>query len=307
MLNVVRRGKQLRAKALIAFGDFVGLNLVRVKDYYSPLPVNSQIRRTMPRWFRASGLSGISYDIDAMKRTFTDLHRSFSEDFRMNAGGYERNTAAGFGPGFPALDAQTLYYMLRRLKPKRYLEIGSGLSSYYASLAAARNKEEGQPLAITCIEPFPHRALMSIDGITVIEKMAQDVPVSEFEKLEAGDVLFIDSSHALKIDSDVAYLMLEVLPRVARGVVVHIHDVPFPYNVPFPPERWIFGEDWPVYWNEAMVVQAFLAFNTAFEVMLSTPMIRYADKSFLPSLMGADLPPTPDSNPYSSLWLKRVS
>src|SRR5690606_35304322 len=103
----------------------------------------------------------------------------------------------------------------------------------------------------------------------------QDVPLSRFAELEPGDVLFIDSTHALRIDSDVAYLFLEVLPRVPTGAIVHIHDVPFPYNVPYPSDFWLFGERWPVYWNEAMVVQTFLAFNRAFEVQLSTPLLRH--------------------------------
>ena len=65
------------------------------------------------------------------------------------------------------------------------------------------------------------------------------------------------------------------------GVRVHIHDVHFPFNTPFPADTWLFGERWPVYWNEAMVVQAFLAFNASFEVHLSVPMIRHHDEAFL--------------------------
>jgi Methyltransferase domain len=297
--NIIRRAKQLRAKAIMASGSLLGLNVARTKDYYSTLPVNSQLKRTISRWFRPSELSGVAYDIDEMKRTFGGLHHAWSNDFRENAGDYTKNIAAGFGPGYPALDARTLYYMVRALKPKRYLEVGSGLSTFYASIAGGQNKRDGKPLSITCIEPFPYDALRSIENITLIQKVAQDVPLAEFEKLESGDML--------KIDSDVAYLILEVLPRIAKGVCVHIHDVPFPYNVPFPPSRWIFGKDWPVYWNEAMIVQSFLAFNGAFEVLLSTPMIRHADEGFLLSLVPDATPVAADDNPYSSLWLRRVS
>ncbi len=119
-------------------------------------------------------------------------------------------------------------------------------------------------------------------------------------------MLFIDSSHALKIDSDVAYLFLEVLPRLQPGVLVHIHDVPFPYNVPYPADAWLFGERWPVYWNEAMIVQAFLAFNSAFEVVLSTPLIRSADEAFLSARFADYVPVAADPNPPSSLWLRRT-
>jgi len=134
----------------------------------------------------------------------------------------------------------------------------------------------------------------------------QDVPLEHFKSLEAGDVLFIDSTHALKIDSDVAFLFMEALPLVSRGVLVHIHDIPFPYNVPFPADTWLFGERWPVYWQEAMVVQAFLAFNESFEVLLSTPMIRHFDEQFLTSRFADYRTLAEDSNLPSSLWLRRT-
>ena len=85
--------------------------------------------------------------------------------------------------------------------------------------------------------------------------------MSFFGQLQKDDVLFIDSSHVLKIDGDVPFLYLEVLPTLNVGVVVHIHDVPFPYNIPYPPQLWVFSQEWPMLWNEAMVVQAFLSFN----------------------------------------------
>ena len=162
------------------------------------------------------------------------------------------------------------------------------------------------PLKITCIEPYPFEALSALPGFELVQGFVQDVPLERFEALEAGDVFFIDSSHALKIDSDVAYLFLEVLPRIKPGVFVHIHDVPFPYNTPFPADTWLFGERWPVYWNEAMVVQMFLAFNSAFEILLSTPLLRHHDEFYLTNRFADYVPLTQDANPPSSLWLRRA-
>ena len=103
-----------------------------------------------------------------------------------------------------------------------------------------------------------------------------------------------------------AFLFLEVLPRVKPGVLVHIHDVHFPSTAPFPADTWLFGERWPVYWNEAMVVQTFLAFNSAFEVLLSVPMIRHDDEASLtrpvPGVPAAGRGP----EPAVVLWLQRV-
>jgi hypothetical protein len=284
----------------------LGYNIVKRADYYSTLPVLEDIERTRARWDRPSALAGIEVDIDALKGRLGELSERWEADFRAFAGDHRANQDAGFGPGYPHFDARTLYYMLREHKPARYLEVGSGLSTYYATLAGARNAGDGKPLQITCIEPYPFPALTSLPGFELIEGFVQDVPVSRFEQLAEGDVLFIDSSHALKIDSDVAYLFLEVLPRVKPGVFVHIHDVPFPYNSPYPADTWLFGERWPVYWNEAMVVQTFLAFNREFEILLSTPMVRHVDEAFLVDRFGDYVPVAADPNPPSSLWMRRA-
>jgi predicted O-methyltransferase YrrM len=241
-----------------------------------------------------------------MRSRLAALTESWEDDFRTTAGDYGDNQRRGFGPGYPALDARTLYYLLREHRPARYLEVGSGLSTYYATLAAQRNAADGAPMQLTCIEPYPFPALIALPGFDLVQSVVQDVPVSRFEDLQAGDVCFIDSSHALKIDSDVAYLFLEVLPRLAPGVLVHVHDVPFPYNVPYPADTWLFGERWPVYWNEAMVVQTFLAFNAAFEIVVSTPLLRHDDEAFLVKLFDDYVPVVDDPNPPSSLWIRRI-
>ena len=299
----VRKGRvRLTRKA---FGA-LGFNIVKRADYYSTLPVLEDIERTRERWDKPSELVGIDIDVPAMVTRLTELAASWDAEYREVTGDFLTNTRRGFGPGYPHLDSRTLYFMLREHRPRRYLEVGSGLSTYYASLAASRNAEEGSPLEITCIEPYPFDALRTVPDFSLIEGFVQDVPFSTFEELEAGDVLFIDSSHALKIDSDVAYLFLEVLPRLKPGVLVHIHDVHFPFNGPYPADTWLFGERWPVYWNEAMVVQTFLTFNSAYEVTLSTPMIRHTDESVLSGLFDDYVPLAQDANPPSSLWLRRV-
>ena len=299
----VRRG---RIRFVHRLAGLFGLNVVGRSDYYSTLPVLEELAANRARWERPSELPGVEVDLMALQKNLGRLADEWEDELRSVAPDHAANAARGFGPGYPAFDARTLYYMLREHKPARYLEVGSGLSTYYASLAATRNRAEGAPLAITCIEPYPYDALRDLEGFELIAGFVQDVPVTTFEALQAGDVLFIDSSHALKIDSDVAYLFLEVLPRLKPGVLVHIHDVPFPYNGPFPADTWIFGERPPVYWNEAMVVQAFLAFNSAFEVLLSTPMVRHYDEQFLLDRFEDYTALADDPNPPSSLWLRRV-
>jgi hypothetical protein len=286
--------------------ELAGYAVARTEDYYSPLMPVSELKSTARRWNRPSAMKGVQYDLAQMKEDLSALLSRYLDEFSAIPP-YEELRRVGFGLGYTAVDALTLYMMIRHIKPKRYVEVGSGLSTYYCSLAAARNASEGYPLAITCIEPYPFDKLHTIDGIQVVAKKVQDVDVSLFQDLQKDDVLFIDSSHILKIDGDVPFLYLEVLPSINVGVAVHVHDVPFPYNVPHPAQFWVFGQEWPMLWNEAMVVQAFLCGNSGFRIVMSTPLIRHADEAFLrrhiPIYESIDENP----NTFSSLWLRRVS
>ena len=163
---------------------------------------------------------------------------------------------------FSAVDAWALQAMLRRVRPGRLLEVGCGWSSL---VTAQVNREVlGRAVAVTCIEPYPPDFLAGgVDGIgEVLPVRVQDVPLERFTALEAGDVLFIDSSHVVKTGSDARFLYHEVLPRLRPGVVVHVHDIFLPREYP---------EDWVLSgrgWNEQYVLQSFLAHNAAFEVLL---------------------------------------
>lgn len=292
-------------KRVQKYMGLIGYDVAQKSDYYSPLTSVSELRSTVERWNRPSALAGISYDLAQMKHDLSDLLAQYLDDF-LAIPPYEELCRVGYGPGYSAVDALTLYVMVRHLKPARYVEIGSGLSTYYCSLAAARNAEEGRPVAITCIEPNPYPKLYEIQGIQVIAKMVQDTDISLLLP-QPGDMFFIDSSHVLKIDGDVPFLYLEVLPQLSAGVVIHIHDVPFPYNIPYPPKFWVFGRQWPMLWNEAMVVQAFLCGNRDFKMLMSTPLIRHFDEPFLKSRIPFYESIDQNPNTFSSLWLTKVA
>jgi hypothetical protein len=304
--GLVFRLRRSRIRTLRRLLALVGLNIVKRDDYYSVLPVLEELQQNRERWDRPSTLTGLSIDVPGLRKRLEDLADRWEADYQQRAGSWTANQQRGFGPGYPAFDARTLYYVLRDIRPARYLEVGSGLSTYYASVAAAANASERAAMQITCIEPYPYDALSTIPDIELVQDFVQNVPLSTFEELEDGDVLFIDSSHTFKIDSDVSYLLLEVLPRLNPGVLVHIHDVPFPFNSPYPADYWLFGERWPVYWNEAMAVQTFLSFNETFQVQLSTPMLRHHDEAFLTGRFPDYVPVRQDPNPPSSLWLRRI-
>jgi hypothetical protein len=283
----------------------VGYNVSRQKDYYSPLPTISSLKKNLDRWYKPSELRGVEYDLDRMKDLLSSLLSKYLDEF-LQIPPYKELQVQGFGLGYTPVDALTLYLMIRHIKPARYIEVGSGLSTYYCSLAGNKNAEEGSPLKISCIEPYPFEKLYSIPGIEVLAKEVQDVEIEFFDQLEANDVFFIDSSHALRIDSDVPYLYLEILPRLRKDVFIHIHDIPFPYNIPFPAEQWVFNRAEPMYWNEAMVLQALLSGNDSFEMLLSTPMIRFSDEDFLKERIPIYETIEQNPNAFSSLWLKRT-
>jgi hypothetical protein len=135
----------------------------------------------------------------------------------------------------------------------------------------------------------------------------QDVPSELFASLGAGDVLFIDSSHTLKIDGDVAHLYLEIIPNLQKGVYIHCHDIPFPYSTPFPSDLWVLNDqDWQMFWTEAMILQAFLSFNHSFEIIMSTPLIRFYDEDFLRGKIKAYKGVNEMKNTFSALWMQRV-
>ena len=157
-----------------SFLERAGYVVARKTDYYSPLTSVSELKSNVDRWYRPSALKGVEYDLNQMKAALSDLLSCYLQEF-MTFPPYEQLQQVGFGPGYTAVDALTLYMMIRQLKPKRYVEVGSGLSTYYCSLAAARNAIEGHPLAITCIEPYPFKKLHEIPGIEVIAKPVQDV------------------------------------------------------------------------------------------------------------------------------------
>jgi predicted O-methyltransferase YrrM len=161
---------------------------------------------------------------------------------------------------FPPHDAAVLYAMVRLLRPTRIVEIGSGWST---TVTAAAIEDGGLTTKLTCIEPYPRDFLRSMgDVLTLREERVELTPASVFAELEAGDLCFIDSSHVVKTGSDVVHELLEVVPRLTDGVVVHMHDVFIPEDYP---RGWVENG---FNWNEQYLLQAYLVGNTRAEVLL---------------------------------------
>jgi predicted O-methyltransferase YrrM len=232
----------------------LGWVVARTSDYYSPLRPVAELRSHVERWHRPSRMPGIAFDLPAMMATLEELTARYLPEYSQLPA-YDEIKRQRRGPGFTRVDALVLYLMLRRHQPARWVEVGSGLSTWYASQAAARNAAEGRPMAMTVVDPFVSAATRGLPGIEVHAREAQDLPADWFARLETGDALFIDSTHIVRIDGEVPHLVLEVLPALSPGVLVHIHDVHFPFNVPCDPAAYVFDRRWPMLFTEAMLVR----------------------------------------------------
>ena len=133
---------------------------------------------------------------------------------------------------------------MRSARPRLVIEVGSGFSTLVLDQAARRNAEDGAPARLVTIDPYPSPLIARLE--TELHPVrGTEVPLSEFEALEAGDILFCDTTHTVKLGSEVNYLILEVLPRLAPGVLVHFHDVFLPWEYP---RKWPLRSRW--YWSE---------------------------------------------------------
>ena len=263
--------------------------------FYQPIPDTRSLSETL--WDRPSELVGINMN-DAMQ---LDLLRNHFPKFRNE---YDRFPVKPTGePGrfhfnnglFDGTDALVAYCIIRHFQPRLIIEVGSGFSSLVAAEAIARNKSS----ALICIEPFPLDFLrQGFRGLhSLIEKKVEDMDLDFFSQLQSGDILFIDSSHTVKIGGDVNYLFLEVLPRLKPGVIVHVHDVFLPFD---------YRRDWVMdelrFWSEQYLLQAFLSFNSEFEVLMAN--------AYLADRYMKDLNTTFANSPWwggGSFWMRRKS
>jgi predicted O-methyltransferase YrrM len=164
---------------------------------------------------------------------------------------------------FVGLDAYFLFALIRHFKPRKIIEIGSGLSTLLMLGAIQKNESEGHSVSLTCVEPFEASFLEKLK-INVIRKRVEQIDPVFFEQLDAGDILFIDSSHVLRPHGDVMFEFFEILPRIKRGVLIHFHDIFLPQEYP---EKWLTKHF--RLWNEQYLLQAFMTSNNEYTVFLS--------------------------------------
>jgi predicted O-methyltransferase YrrM len=231
--------------------------------YDSPIVDVSEIRGNGSDAGTMVEIPGIDLDI-ARHDAVWEEWRPFAERWEQASDGAARRYHTDnimFGPESAALLAGAL----GAIRPRRYIEVGSGFSSAVV-LDVNDEQRPDDPIQCTFIEPHPDR-LNSIlrptdrDHCTILVEKVQDVDLEVFDQLEAGDVLFIDSSHIAKSGSDLLHEIFEVLPRLASGVFVHFHDVMYPFDYPM---TWMAKQNRS--WNEPYFLRAFLMYNPEYTV-----------------------------------------
>lgn len=198
---------------------------------------------------------------------------------------------------FEAGDAELYYLLIRNKKPRRIIEIGSGFTTLIALEAIQKNREEGHSTELIAVEPFEHDWLKALPHVTLMRKKVEELPPSFFDQLEEGDFLFIDSSHIIRPENDVLFEYLHVLPRLKKGVHIHIHDIFTPRHYP---REWLVDEC--RLWNEQYLLEAFLYYNDTFQVLFS---LNYLSKDYFNETARTLKNLTPVANP-GSFWVEKV-
>ena len=245
--------------------------------FHEPVPDTRTLKDDM--WLTPSELVGI----DMKENSQLELLARFAYQFRREYDSFPRDKTSVphqyyvNNGAFDSVDGEILYCMIRHFKPKRIFEIGSGNSTYLAAQAVLKNEGEGRRCELVACEPYPNDNLkQGFPGLAKLMSVkVEDIPLTEFTGLDENDILFIDSSHVVAIGSDVKYGFLEIMPRLKKGVVVHIHDIFLPAEYP---KKWVLNDY--RFWTEQYLLQAFLTFNNNFDVLWAGSFmhLRHPDK-----------------------------
>jgi predicted O-methyltransferase YrrM len=287
--------------------NFIFVRYFRPGHFYSPLPDLAELRRTANTVFDRSAKSVEAVDLNETRqvelfRDFCDLYQELPFAERQAAGVryYLDNPFFSYGDGV------ILYSFMRHFRPKRIIEVGSGFSS--ANMLDVSDRFFESPVEFTFIEPRPERLYSLLSQTDRKRCRIETQPVQEidrrvFDSLEENDILFVDSSHIGRIHSDVLHLLFNILPRLRAGVIVHFHDIAWPFEYP---EHWVYAGR---AFNEAYFLRAFLQYNSAFEILYFNSFMAThhceAIRNAMPLVLG--VPSTKETEGNVSLWLRKTN
>jgi hypothetical protein len=267
-MRAIKRSRALRAMYVKAFRAMQSLGLsITPVHFYFPVPNLNQLRSNT--WPGGPGESIVDFDTPAQLERL-EKWRQYADEwqFEDSAEDFAFRLNNGF---FETVDAEVAYSIVRARKPRRVIEVGGGNSTRLLASAMRKNADDGSSGELVSIEPHPDELLQR--GFPGLSKLlpvpVQEVPPQFFDQLEAGDVLFLDSSHVVALGSDVVFEILEILPRLKPGVLVHFHDIFMPAEYP---EKFV--KQNLCFWGEQYMLQAFLCGNRNFRVVWSSSMMQ---------------------------------
>ena len=244
----------------------LGNNCFPFNHYESPYPSNEEINAYISAEYEE--LTGINLNIEVQKKFIFYLRKYYSDFLKL----YKRNNnKVHYNPEngwFGIADALLLHSMIRVFKPNRIIEIGSG---YSTSVMVDTNEFwMNNTVDITCVEPNPQRLFENLKHtenkmISIKKEFVQNVPLCEFKAL--NDILFIDSSHVVKAGGDIIQEYFNILPNLNKGVIIHIHDIFYPFTYP---EQWVRSGR---AYNEAYILRALLMNSDAYEILFFNNMM----------------------------------
>lgn len=238
--------------------------------YYSPIPDIKDLE-SRKIWEKKSELPGIDFRREEQLFLLKQLGAEFGSECEwpltstaIPAEFYLRNNSFSYGC------ASALHTMIRHFKPQHFIEIGSGNSSKIISRALEMNHND-DPSRISeyiVVDPYASEMVSAqLSSVSrVLREKAEGVDPEIFEILRENDILFVDSGHTVRTGSDVNFMILDVLPRLHPGVIIHFHDINLPYEYP---KIYFTNPQFRMFWTEAYLLQAFLISNRDFEILLA--------------------------------------
>jgi predicted O-methyltransferase YrrM len=258
-----------------------GFNLV-ITDYNSPVPTKEEIDKIAARKYLIDPTL-LGFDTEAQKELFLQLSSYQDEMVGIPFASDDRNEFVWSNGMFPIADACTYYSLIRQGKPHKIVEVGSGQSTHIALKALQKNGHGD----IFCIEPNPnqwfntHLSAIASSNYSLVVDELQNLPLSFFSELQRNDILFIDSSHVVKAQSDLVYFFFSILSALAEGVMIHIHDIFLPYDYPLD-----FFTVHKRFHTEEYVLAAFLQYNRKFQTIFSNYYFLWQEYEFFLKVMG---------------------
>ena len=271
--------------------------------YYSPIPDIDELEKRNV-WEMVSPLNGIHFQSDKQIELLTFLGKKFGHECDWPIKAQKGDKFCLDNPSFSFGCAASLYSIIRNFQPERIIEIGSGNSSFVIQEALTKNATDGGHIGSHIIvDPYPNHDVKKYyeKSIQLCEKPVECLDPSFFLQLEKNDILFIDSSHSVKCGSDVNFLILEILPILQSGVIIHFHDIPLPYEYP---KIYATNPKFRMFWTESYLLQAFLCCNNRFEILLAMHYLMKEHAILLQQLFPAYYREQP-SRTSGSFWIQK--